>query len=86
MNKFLKSCFEKFGPAFVLPCPQLGINGKAVFTKDPDDVEIIYRTTMHNPVREGMHSLGKVRNEHPKNYFKGHTGLLPTLVSILFAI
>ncbi|KAL7643899.1 UNVERIFIED_CONTAM: hypothetical protein RMT77_005908 [Armadillidium vulgare] len=61
-----------YGPTF-----QLNLIGqlKFVFITDPVDVERFYEITNHNPVRKGLLSLKKVRDEAEDNFFEKKGGI-----------
>ena len=44
---------------------------------NPDDVEVLYKTTVNDPIRVGFQSLKHVRDNHPTNFFQKKAGLLP---------
>ena len=43
---------------------------------DPADLEVIMKSTLHNPLREGFHSLKKIRTEEPTGFFDNKSGIL----------
>ena len=74
MIKLWKSYFEEYGPIFKLTVPMAPT---IVGSLNPDDIETILKTTMHNPIREAFRSLKMIRDDAPNNYFDKKSGLLP---------
>ncbi|KAG7158381.1 probable cytochrome P450 49a1 [Homarus americanus] len=76
-SKQLHHYFEKivkmYGPIVQIHSP---FNPPAVIIVNPDDCEIMLRATMENPIRDGFHSLKKIRQNAVDNYFNHKTGLL----------
>ena len=64
---------EKYGSIIRLEAPGLP---RTIFVKRPEDIETMYRVTMHNPVRPGFESIKKVRDASDKNFFNKKTGIL----------
>ncbi|RXG58230.1 hypothetical protein Avbf_08632 [Armadillidium vulgare] len=62
--KFWKSLKDVYGPTFRIT---LVGQPKFVVITNPDDIEILYRITMNEPVRPGLYSLKKIRNDAADN-------------------
>ena len=66
-----------YGPVVRLALPGMG---NLVLLTNPDDCELVIRSTMDNPVRPGFDSLRKIRHEAPDDYFEQKADLLPEYV------
>ena len=60
LHHFWKSMHTQFGNIFKFQIPTLP---EFVALVDPNDIEKMYRTTGKNPVRDGLKSFEKVRQE-----------------------
>ncbi|KAB7496852.1 hypothetical protein Anas_04700 [Armadillidium nasatum] len=71
--KFWKSLKDVYGPTFRIT---LVGQPKFVVITNPDDIEILYRITMNEPVRPGLYSLKKIRDDAADNFFEKKGGIL----------
>ncbi|XP_076062598.1 putative cytochrome P450 301a1, mitochondrial [Oratosquilla oratoria] len=64
---------KEYGPIFRKDMPG---HPNLVFVTHPDDLEVMHRATLYNPVRPGMTSLKKIRLECTRGIFRGRGGIL----------
>lgn len=64
---------KEYGPIVKL---ENALTPPIVAVANPYDAETVIRATMDNPLREGFHSLKKIRQEAVDNYFENKTGIL----------
>ena len=73
VHVFWKNLFQKYGPIVKMTIPGMPV---FVVSLNPDDLEVVMKSTMHNPVRDVFHSLKKIRTEEPNNFFNQKSGIL----------
>lgn len=73
-DKAFDVLFKKYGPIMKLAVPFQPV---MVISVNPDDLQTIFRSTMHNPTRDAFEALKQIRDNAPNNYFNKNAGLLP---------
>ncbi len=79
MADYWKKMCKKHGRIFHMKIPG---NPHLVAIEDADEIQKVYRVTMEEPIRDGFHSLKKIRDEAVDNYFEKKGGLLTELVCL----
>ncbi|XP_042225713.1 probable cytochrome P450 49a1 [Homarus americanus] len=73
IHKMWIEIIKDYGPIVQFHQPGMG---KMVALTNPDDIELVTRATIENPVRIGFESLQKIRMDTVDDYFEKKTGIL----------